>query len=162
MSNRWVNPPLRPRPPEKPETYSGDSRPIWGIRKQDHQTKPKGERILQNMHSMIQRRRISKGNCLWKNTTTRPVCGCLKSSKTQWRKSVTPTRLTRVILWDVRLLRVFRRTLRRPRTPMENTFSSNHHRINGTSLHHHRKRPCNYLLQGLFVGLSDDLKKGIN
>ena len=26
-------------------------------------------------------------------------------------------------------------------------------------LHHHRKRPCIYLLQGLFVGLSDDFKK---
>ena len=130
MSNRWVNPSLRPRPPEKPETYSGDSRPIWGLRKQHHQTEPTRERILQNMHSMIQRRRISKGNCLWKNTTTRPVCGCLKSSKTQWRKSVTPTRLTRVILWDVRLLNPCSPTSRRPRTRMGSSCSSNHHRIN--------------------------------
>ncbi len=27
-------------------------------------------------------------------------------------------------------------------------------------LHHHRKRPCIYLLQGLFVGLSESQEKG--
>ena len=57
-----VNPPPGIRPPQKPEPYSSDSRPIWGLRKQHHQTEPTRERILQNMDSMIQRKRISKGD----------------------------------------------------------------------------------------------------
>ena len=97
--NKWVNP--LPRPPEKPEPYSGDSRPIWGLRKQHHQTQPTKERILQNMHSMIQRRRISKGNCLWKNTPTRPAWGCLWPSKKTWPPSVTVIRSMSQTSWDV-------------------------------------------------------------
>ena len=62
--NKWVNPEPRIKPPEEPQTYSGDSTPIWGLRKQHHQTEPTRERTLRNMDSIIQRRRISKGNYL--------------------------------------------------------------------------------------------------
>jgi hypothetical protein len=61
---KWVNPPPRPKPPEEPQTYSGDSRPVWGLRKQHHHTEPTRERILHNMDFIIQRRRISKGDYL--------------------------------------------------------------------------------------------------
>ena len=123
MSNRWVNPSLRPRPPEKPETYSGDSRPIWGLRKQHHQTKPTRERILQNMHSMIQRRRISKGDFIWSNTLTKLAWECLWPSRKTWPPSVTSSRsMNRT--WCVKQSSSSLRTSNETQTSTHDTCSS--------------------------------------
>ena len=123
MSNRWVNPSLSPRPPEKPETYSGDSRSIWGLRKQHHQTEPTKERILQTMHSMIQRRRISKGDFIWSNTLTKLAWECLWPSKKTWPPSVTSSRSMNRI-WCVKQSSSSLRTSNETQTSTHDTCSS--------------------------------------
>ena len=90
-----------------------NDRTLLGLKKRIPTIKSKEERILETVNRIVSRIRHDQRNYKWRNTHTRLAWECLKSCETQWPSFVRSNKSMNLILWDVLLLSLFRRTLTR-------------------------------------------------